>query len=54
MTTATLIRHLVDAGLQFRGLGHCHRGGKHWQYTSRHGPREEAESSTSGSVDNRK
>ena len=30
MTTATLMRkHLIGAGLQFRGLVHCHHGGKH-------------------------
>ena len=48
MTTATLKRkHLIGIDLQFRGLAHHHDSEKH-------GAREVAESSTSGSVGRRK
>jgi hypothetical protein len=40
-------KHLIEAGLQFRGIIHCHHGGKH-------GGLQVAESSISGSVYSRR
>jgi hypothetical protein len=48
-------KHLTMAGLQLRGLVHCHHGGKHvGGHAGRHGAGEGAESSTSGLVGSRK
>ena len=41
-------KHLIGAGSQFRGLVHCHLGGKHGSIAGRHGAGKGTESSTSG------
>ena len=56
MTTATLIggKYLIGAGLQFRGLVHCHYDGKHGNLQAGMIPNKDLESSISKSADSRK
>jgi hypothetical protein len=56
MTMATLVKEIIELGLdyRFRGLIHYHGSTYAWQPTGRHGAGDGAESSTCGSAGIRK